>query len=77
VFGAASPLERYVNLLLVLINRLQSILGPSDLRLVSRDLGLETLVELLIDTVQIHQLQVLLNFLVLLLLRNAVINATA
>lgn len=77
MFGAASPLERYVNLLLVLINRLQSILGPSDLRLVSRDLGLETLVELLIDTVQIHQLQVLLNFLVLLLLRNAVINATA
>jgi hypothetical protein len=56
-------------LLLVLINRLQSILEPSDLRLVSRDLGLETLVELLIDTVQIHQLLVLLNFLVVLLLR--------
>jgi hypothetical protein len=61
--------ERYVNLLSVLINRLQSILEPSDLRLVSRDLGLETLVELLIDTVQIHQLLVLLNFLVVLLLR--------
>jgi uncharacterized membrane protein len=57
-------------LLSVLINRVQSILEPSDLRLVSRGLGLETLVELLIDTVQIHKLLVLLNFLVVLLLRN-------
>jgi hypothetical protein len=41
---------------------LQSILELSDLHLVSRELGLEALVELLIGTVQIYQLLVLLNF---------------